>query len=62
MNHKISRDSKNQGNWIISTDTINVTRIIMATKVRFYPGFLIKKKKLSFFFFNNLGFIEKFQR
>ena len=50
MNHKISRDSKNQGNWIISTDTINVTRIIMATKVRFYPGFLIKKKNLVFFF------------
>ena len=41
MNHKISRDLKNQGNWIISTDTINATRLIMATKVKFYPGFLI---------------------
>ena len=34
MNPKVSRDWRSQGNWIISTDTINITRIIMASKVR----------------------------
>lgn len=44
MNHKIQR-LKNQGNWIISTDKMNVTRIIMATKVRdFILIFNLKKK------------------